>query len=195
MICIYFLIYYLFRKKLKVNTECLYNEKANVYSYLEESIKNYESIKNLNIENTIISKYKDKYLKYLNKIVTLDKCVNKEMLFKQFNDSFGQLLIYYIGILLIYNNRLLLSSLIAFNSVSYFFFTPIRNILDMDLSFEEAKSAFKRAYELQCEFTLDEYNCSLDSTINIKKLNYSYDDEHDILKNINLSIGAGDKIG
>ncbi len=190
---IYLTIYKCSRLIIKKRTNICLKEKADVSSYLFESISGFESVKNLNIEKKTINKYDNKYSSYLKSIVKLDKFMNIQNLFKSLNDEIGQLIILYLGILLVKDGKLLLSNYLAFNSLSVFFFSPMRNILSLDLSLEQASSAFKKAFEIVTSKDRKGIKTKNVNTIKFNNLSFSYH-YNDILSNISLCINKGEKV-
>lgn len=171
-----------------------YNKKAELISFMHESINGFETVKGLNIEKNIIKRYEHKYIDYLRKIVKIDNFINTQRLFKDLNENIGQLIILFIGIILISDGKILISDYLAFNSISMFFFSPIRNILSLDLSYEEAKKAYKNAYEIICDDKKQISNKKTNGNIKVNSLTYYFNDKKKVLDNINLEIKEGEKI-
>ena len=89
-ICLlYFLdfIYYFRKNEIKVD-QVLY-EKAFVNSYMTERIGGFESVKNLDMEGMVISKFRKVYEKYLSTVKDVDITYNKQILDKEIVHYFG----------------------------------------------------------------------------------------------------------
>jgi len=193
LIC-YILIFIISKHFLNEKTNSFYEEKASMTSYMFESINGFETVKGLNIENSIIRKYENKYVKYLKKIVDLDNFINNQNLVKEIVNSISEVIIMYYGILLVVDGTITLGTLIAFNSISMFFFSPIRNIISLDLSIEEAKKAIKKVYEMFEDKENKLINKEVNGNIKINNLSYIYNYDNEVLKNIKLDIKQGEKV-
>jgi len=193
LIC-YILIFIVSKHFLNEKTEKFYEEKASMTSYMFESINGFETVKGLNVEDSVIKKFENKYVKYLKKIVNLDNFINNQNLVKEIVNSISEVIIIYYGILLVVDGTITIGTLIAFNSISMFFFSPIRNIISLDLSIAEAKKAIKKVYEM---FEIKEdklINKEVNGNIKINNLSYIYNYDNKVLKNINLNIKQGEKV-
>lgn len=191
---LYLILIAISRRFLSDKTEKYYETKASMTSYMFESINGFETVKGLNMEKIVIRNFEKKYVKYLKKIIDLDNFLNNQSFIKDIINSISEVVLMYLGILLVQDGKMTLGSLIAFNSVTMFFFSPIRNIVSLDLSIEEAKKAIKKVYEM---FRADEQKLvekEIDGDIKIHDLSYIHNYDNIILKNINLSIKHGEKV-
>lgn len=193
LIC-YILIFIVSKHFLNEKTEKFYEEKASMTSYMFESINGFETVKGLNIEDSVIKKFENKYVNYLKKIVNLDNFINNQNLVKEIVNSISEVIIMYYGILLVVDGTITIGTLIAFNSISMFFFSPIRNIISLDLSIEEAKKAIKKVYEMFETKEEKLINKEVNGDIKINNLSYIYNYDNKVLKNINLNIKQGEKV-
>ena len=172
------------------------NLKDKTTSYMVESISGFESVKGLGIENEIISKFKNKYLIFTNKINKFNKLYNIEQLFKDLIHDIGNVIILFVGINLVIKNKITLGSLITFNTLLNYFLGPIQNLIEIGNDIKETKIVFRRIGELSFSNDNKEINLinKIKGNILIKDLNYSYDSNNYILKNINLEIKKGNKV-
>lgn len=191
---LYLILIAISRRFLSDKTEKYYETKASMTSYMFESINGFETVKGLNMEKIVIRNFEKRYVKYLKKIIDLDNFLNNQSFIKDIINSISEVVLMYLGILLVQDGKMTLGSLIAFNSVTMFFFSPIRNIVSLDLSIEEAKKAIKKVYEM---FRANEQKLvekEIDGDIKIHDLSYIHNYDNIILKNINLSIKHGEKV-
>lgn len=193
-LCMYILIVLASRKIISNKTEECYKEKAESVSFMEESINGFETVKGLNIENRVIDKYERKYIKYLKSIIKLENILNLQSYLKEIINIMNELVIIYVGSILVKNNIISIGTLLAFNSIQVFFFTPIRNIIDLDVSLIEAKKVLIKVYEMfsndKCENKL---NKEFTGKIKISNLSVNYMHK-EIIKDINLEIKQGEKV-
>lgn len=190
----YILITIVFHKKIKRQIYLLRQQYASGSSYMVESITNFETIKNLNIENQIITKqhniYND-YTKYTSKLLETN---NNLFFWKEFITNLGNLSIIILGILFVKNDLLSLGNLIAFIFLSSYFITPIKNIVDLNLEFKEAILSLRRIMEITF-YKESNGNIKLrPKKFQFQNLSYTFNDLDFVLKNINLEIKTNEKI-
>ena len=197
---LYFLIILVFNYILKKYVSLTKNNQAKVNSYLYESLNSIDTIKGLSIEENINNKFLSIYNKYLNNSFTFNKIIIFEDLLKNMIDYLGLLIVNFFGTLLILNNSLKLSELITFNSLIIYYLDPIKNIVNLDLSFKKVKESIRRVddlYSIKKEDLLfnEKYtNKKINGDISINNLSYSYDGIHNILNNISFNIKKGEKV-
>ena len=194
ILLLYILIIIVFKPFMNKDVNNLRNAHATNSSYMVECISGFETIKGLSIEDNIYYNYENKYVKELDYLMKYDNRSNIQYLLKALINNIGSLIIIYIGILLVYDNKITLSSLITFNSLLAYFLNPIRNIIDMDIDIINSKNALKRVLEM---LNIEKENGLINNkikNIEFKNMTYSYDNNKDILSNINLKISNNEKI-
>ena len=190
---LYFLVIVLSKKVIKEKTEDCYLKKVDFVSLMQESINGFETVKGLDLEKKMIKKFEYKYVNYLKRIISLDNLLNFQTYIKDLLNNLSELVILFIGIILVKNNEITLGTLLAFNSMQVFFFTPIRNIIDLDVSLIEGKKALKKVYEMFKENKVKHFNKKISGSISITNLFYNYNHKK-VLKSINVDIKKGEKI-
>ncbi|MDD3187695.1 MAG: peptidase domain-containing ABC transporter [Bacilli bacterium] len=191
----YILILILFRKFINSYIDSYLKKKAEVNSYIYESISSYETVKGLSIERNIINLFKEKYLKLSSIIYKLDSTYNRENLFKDLVGSLSFIVLIYVGVLEIANGNLTIGKLITFNSLVIYFLEPIKNVLALDNNIISAKNAIKRVVEIFYDEKSDGViNSKIKGNIEIKNLSFSYNNMDDVLSNVSLSVKAKEKV-
>lgn len=193
---IYFLIFISYKHSFEITTENIQTSTAKSNSLLVESLSSYETIKALSLENTIIKKINQLINKTIDNNFLLVKYINSENLIKNLFEGIIIILILYLGITYVLNNRLTLGSLIIYNTLIYYFLTPIKNSLDFYKEYYYAKNSLIRINNLiNYEYeSLDNYQgISIKGNIHIDNLSFSYN-RHTILNNINLDIEEHNKV-
>ncbi len=192
---LYWLILILFRNSLNEKIEEATLSKADITSYMVERINGYETLKGCNQEIKAIKKFEDKYATYSNKIYSLDNCYNYQLLLKEIINDIGFVIIILVGIILVRDNIITIGQLLSFNALLVYFLTPIRNIIDLDDSIKQSKIAINKVLNL---FYKKKNNGILDKgmkgEIIFKNLSYSFNDEKNVLENINLKIEKNSKV-
>lgn len=164
-------------------------------SYMIESISGFETIKGLNIINIINKKFINKYLTFINYQFFINKFYLKQMNIKNFINEIGIIIINYVGIILVYDNKLDLSSLITFNTVFSYFTSSINNVIGITTNINEFRATLNRINEVMIENKdhgfLNYFN---NGDIRYNNLTYTFDDKRYVLKNINLLIKKDEKV-
>ncbi len=195
ILLLYVLTILLFRNSFNDQIDdCTYC-KAELTSYMVESINSYETLKGCNITGKTMDKFEDKYAKLSNKIAKLDNSYNHQYLLKELINNLGFIIILLVGILLVMENKITLGQLLSFNALLTYFLSPIRNIIDLDNNIKQSKIAIKKIltlfYDKKDNGIIDK---KMIGDIYFNNLSYSFDDVNDVLKNINLKITKASKV-
>ena len=193
-ICLlYFLdfIYYFRKNEIKVD-QALY-EKAFVNSYMTERIGGFESVKNLDMEGMVISKFRKVYEKYLSTVKDVDITYNKQSLDKEIVRYFG-LFFLIIYIFLEISKGMVFSEGVTLFILAIYFLDNFRNILGFDLEVKEVTSAVKHVSELLNYNKQKKIRKQICGDIRFTNVSYSFDDEKKILDRISLVIKQGEKV-
>lgn len=169
-------------------------DREKINSFMYESISGFDTVKGIGIESNIIDKFNHKYVDLLNNFYRLQSHINIQGLCKNIVGDIGNLVILFLGSLLVFDNKLSLSYLITYSSMMVYFFEPIRNIIDLDLSFKDSCESIRRVlslYEGHSDKGVLNFKNGL---IEFKNLNFTFDNKENILNNINLRINKGEKI-
>ena len=193
-ICLlYFLdfVYYFRKNEIKVD-QALY-EKAFVNSYMTERIGGFESVKNLDMEGMVISKFRKVYEKYLSTVKDVDITYNKQSLDKEIVHYFG-LFFLIIYIFLEISKGMVFSEGVTLFILAIYFLDNFRNILGFDLEVKEVTSAVKHVSELLNYNKQKKIRKQICGDIRFTNVSYSFDDEKKILDGISLVIKQGEKV-
>lgn len=170
-------------------------EKANSTSTIVESISGFETVKNLNISSYFKNIFKEKYYNLLNKIFSFQNVLNLKHLFNDIIFEVGVIVVLFMGVLKIFDGSLTLGSLIMFYSLMTYFIDSSRSLLNLDVSYKEAKTSLKRILEI---FIDDRDNGIVKELkvgeISYHNLTYLYNNRFLALNNINLTIKRGEKV-
>lgn len=192
---LYFLIVLIFRTRLNEHINLCQNKKANVTSYMVESINGFESIKGSNMSNKVIETFQYKFIEMLKSLYKFESIFNKEILSKNLVGNISFLIVIFVGGMLVINKEITLGSLLSFNFLMNYFLEPIKNIIDLDYNIKQAKNAVKRVLNIflkQNDSSI--INSSMKGDIVIKNLTYSFDDINDVLKGVNIKIKESSKV-
>lgn len=172
-----------------------HEENAIIHNDMIEKISGFETIKGLGIEKEILSDFENKYYRFQNTSLSLNKIYNTHSTWKSLINDLGSLIIFFIGSLLVIDEKMSIGNLIIFNTLFAYYLNPIKTLADMSLSIKEAKDSLRRIKNLIIE---DNDNGiisqKIKGNIEFKKLNYSYDSLNNVLNNINIKIKMGEKV-
>ena len=165
-------------------------------NYLLQSIRNYSSIKGLNITPFVLKTIEEKLALYLRDNFTLNEYFNKCENIKNTINELGFFIVNTLGIYSIMHNTLSISNLITFNSLMLFFLTPIKNLIDIIPKYNFLKATFDKISDflniptekVGKRVAFNDYNIMVDN------LNFSYNDYKLTLENVSFNINQGSKI-
>lgn len=170
------------------------NKRENINSIMYESINGFETVKGINIENKIIEKLGNKYSKLLNEIFKLHQHMNLQGLFKEVLSDYGNLVILFVGSLLVYDNKLSIGDLITYSSMMIYFLEPIRNIIDMDVDIKDSHESIMRVLSLYERYNDKGVINFRNGDIEFRNLCFTFDNKKNILDNININIKKGEHV-
>lgn len=195
LIIIYGLLVFLFQPFINTYIDKIQYEKANSTSTIVESISGFETVKNLNIPSYFKNIFKEKYYNLLNKVFSFENILNLKQLFNDAIFELGIVIVLFNGCLKIFSGNLTIGTLIMFYSLMNYFIESSKNLLNLDVSYKEAKIALKRILEI---FMSDKDNGIVKDlkvgNINYHNLSYLYNNRFLALSNINLTINKGEKV-
>jgi len=192
----YVLISYLYFNKVKSNTYMVLESQGVVNSYLNESIKQYPSIKNFNLYNYVINKLKKKNSDSIEKQVKFNFLKLNEITLKSILNDGIILLIIVSGLMLMLNGRTSMGSVISFYTMTTYLISQIDSIFNYSYLINNSVVSYKRIKEIY-EEKLEDANVSnlnICGDIEVKKLNFSYNTFNRILNNVSFCIKNGSKV-
>ncbi|GLB50396.1 ABC transporter ATP-binding protein [Neptunitalea lumnitzerae] len=185
-------------KSLKKSSLKVQKEQGIFLSILEETMGGLRIVKAFNAEGVFKEKFEDSTTRYTN---YANKVLNRQNLASPLSELLG---IVVIAILLVYGGYLVFvdqtmeaSFFIGYISLAYNILTPAKAFSKASYSLKRGDGAAQRILEfLETENTLtDAPNAvekqGFDSTITLKDISFSYNEEVTVLKNFNLTIPKG----
>ena len=197
IIITYFLIFFAYKNIIKRTTDNIQENNAKVNSLLVESISSYETIKGLNLENNFQNKINKQYLNTINDNLELTKIIYSENLIKDLIEGITILFIIYLGINYTLDKSMTIGSLITYDTLLYYFITPIRSSLEFYKEIYYTKNSINRINNIlnyKYESLDKKNNLNINGNIVVSNLEYSYNQKNKILKNINLLIEKNNKV-
>ena len=194
---IYFLIFISYKKVIEKTTRDIQMSSALFNSFLVESISSYGTIKGLSLEESFINKNNKLFTKNILNNQLLNKYHNQENFLKDLFEGIIILSILYKGIILIINNQISLGYLVTYNTLIYYFLTPIKNSIDFYKEFYYVKNSLLRINNLlnyKYESLDNTQDISIKGDINIDNLSFSYNHHNNVLSNITIDIKESSRV-
>lgn len=198
---IYGIIAYGFNKPFKENQEKIMEENSQLTSYLVESLQGIETIKSFNSEQKSELETEKKFVRLLNTTFKGGMIQNIQGTLKNITELTGTMLILWVGSIQVIDGVMSIGQLLTFNSLLVYFLTPIKNIINLQLSMQTAVVSAERLTEildLELEKTDLEYKKispkNLSGDISFKEVSFKYGSRGKVLENITLNIRQGEKI-
>ena len=189
-ITLYLLISWLFKNPLKDKIQILKQKSSNLFNNLIESIKGFETIKNLQLEDKNIIKITKEYIDYNNELYSFKNINEKQIVIKNSISDIGYLILYATGCIQIINGTLTLTELITFQTLLVYLLLPIEHLIEMNCSFYDMEKSLQRGLEILYEKkNQQKLKCHKIKYIELKNLRYE-----SILNNISLKFIEGEKI-
>lgn len=196
ILAFYLIVVVLFKNPFNSYINKIQETKSESTSIMIEAISGVETLKGINIENTIFKRFERIYIKLLNYVFKYQNLYFLQNLFKEIINNIGFITITFVGSFLVIENKLSVGSLLTFTSLLIYFLEPIKNIINLDSSIKEAKNSFRRildiiTYKKKNDGIINEYTSG---SIEFKNLNFTFNDRKYVLKNINLKIENHSKV-
>ena len=194
-ILIYSLIFIVFNYIINRNINKIQKLNADNISFMVESINGFETLKNLNILSRFKYRFEEKYYNFVMNKFKFDSIVNYEYVINELLFDVGSILILYFGSLYVFNNTFSIGTLLMFYTLSNYLIDSIKNIINLNKDYIESKNSLKRVVEIFVPINdTGIVSKFTNGGIEIKNLDYRYNNEIKVLKNINLKINKGEKV-
>jgi ATP-binding cassette subfamily C protein/competence factor transporting protein len=197
---IYIAIILIFSKAFEKLNQKEMESNAILSSSIIEDIHGIETIKALNSEPQRYQKIDTEFVDFLKKSLAYTKADTLQQALKLFVQLSLNVLILWIGALLVIHNRLSVGQLMTYNALLAYFVNPLQSIINLQPKLQSARVANNRLNEVflvESEFA-DSRPIKkveqLQGPIVFKQVSYHYGYGQDVLKNINLQFNLGDKI-
>ena len=187
--------------ELRSRLEDKFQMGAQSNSYLVETVTGIQTVKSLSIEGAIFRKWEEKLGKYLKSSFNLAIMGNFTGSLSNLLQKLMTISILYLGVLLVIENKLTVGQLIAFQMFAGQFSAPMLRLVNLWNEFQQALLAVDRIGDiLNSPLELQDRNAITLSNVNgdikIDNLSFRYNPSYPcVLKNVNLNIPSGMKIG
>lgn len=185
------------RKKITLDTQLYLGEQSKIQGDLVDLVSNLVQIKcmgiDLHIKKNLVTSYADNTQTLLRKEKWSDllECIISTI------SLMTSLIIYIIGGFFVAKKTLTIGELVQFVSLSAFFISPIKSLSVYLPQFSTVKGMIDRIKEMlfykelksEGEIEVEQFK-----SLELKNVYFGYTNKDKLLKNINISVKAGDKI-
>jgi ATP-binding cassette subfamily B protein len=172
---------------------------ARLNSTIIESLKGMETIKVNAAEEKTMDKLEAEYIDNLKIAFKEGVLSNVQGSMSSAVSNIGNLILMYIGAMMVINGDITLGSLMAFTSLSGYFMGPIGRLISLQLSIQEASISLKRISEIY-EVEKEQENedkiklSKVNEDITLENVTFRYGSRPPVLKDINITIPKGKKV-
>lgn len=190
-----------YRRPIKNVSRSIMEADSSLISKMKETVDGIESIKSSCAEKYINNTMQDKINKYI-KLTQKGALISvSQFMFIGLSQSIGSVAILYFGCQFMIEGSISLGTFISFETLIYFFISPVQNLLSMQITLQQAFVAADRLNDVMENNNEDmyfngekEFNLVGKTNIIIDSISFAYGYNDPILKNITLSAHAGEKI-
>lgn len=175
------------------------NQENNVLinNAIVENVSSYNTIKGLNIERKITTKFSRLYSKALEDLRLTDSINNMLILSKDLTSDLGNLIISFASIKLMMDKVITIGNYMTFTLLTNYLTSGVKNLIDIIFEYHYTKNSLDRAnslLELEGDKLTKRSNLKVIGDIRIINLSYTFNNKNYILKNFTLKISSGEKI-
>ena len=164
-------------------------------SMMIDTINSYETVKGINIKNVINNRINNKHIEYLNFNKYFSNLLNIRDLILKILTDLGIIIIQYLGILLVIDNKISISTLVTYNTILGFLFTSFASITECISTYTDFKISLKRIDNIMYKYKdngfLSKFN---NGDILYNNFSFSFDDINYCIKNVNLKINKSERL-
>lgn len=197
---IYIVVVWAFKTPFdRMNQEAM-ESNAIVSSSIIESLNGIETIKSMSAERSSYEKVDHEFAGLLKKTFAYQKTDQLQQAIKLAVKLVLNVLILWIGSLLVMHNQMTLGQLLTYNALLTYFTNPLESIINLQPKLQMAKVANNRlneVYLVESEFAKTrpiKQVQSLQGNIRFEHVNFKYGYGRNILNDINLTISKGSKL-
>lgn len=172
-------------------------KSAQFSSYLKESIDGMETVKGSQAEASVKEKTGKLFRNFLSSSLHASVLsMSKDTIIEAISSA-GSLVILWFGVSQILQGRMTLGTLITFNTLLSYFLSPVQNMVQLQDEIQEAVVAADRLSDILCLETEKKGGKKLSSkigSISFDHVNFRYGNRDLVLKDMNFTVGAGEKV-
>ncbi len=191
ILIIYCLIGFLVSPNIYHQVLVVLEAETNFNANLIEKIEGLETIKNTNTISQETESLRQQKFKLLNKQLRFQKLVIFYQFWQNFITEVGLCLITSYGFILIFKQQLTMVDLLTFNTLMYYLFEPLRNLINLLPKYYYLRASFQKIsdfFAIPEEKITTKTNDFRPGDIIFHNINFSYNNYLPVLDNFNLTI-------
>lgn len=202
MTIISIILVFIFKQPYKKINEEQMQQSAALNSQIIEGLRAVETIKGNANEEVELDNIEREYIRSLRIGYKEGMLSNVQSVISQMISSAGNLVLMYFGIMQVLKGNITLGSYMAFNTLAGYFMEPVSNLVNLQLSLQEANISMKRFSEIldyeeeqpEAEQNLYQDIGKIEGDIEIKHVTFRYGNRKPVLKDISFTIPRGKKV-
>nr|WP_278679093.1 peptidase domain-containing ABC transporter [Clostridium paraputrificum] len=204
-ISLYIVTIFVFGKIINIMTKNVLEESAKTKAKFIEILNGITLIKSFTLEKVKEKEMRNATISTSETSVKLSKIISLQLTIQQFIKNVYTIILLWIGIMLVYKNKLTLGYLFTFNSLLAYFISPIERLVKMQPKIQNVALVSERLLDIldtdgECENDgecIDENLAlkKLSEDIVIKDVRFRYGERDLILKDISLKLESKKIIG
>ena len=202
MTVITILLVLIFKQPYKRINEEQMQQSSVLNSQIIEGLRSYETIKSNANEDVELDNIEKEYIKSLRLGLKEGMLSNVQGSISSFISSIGNLVLMYVGVRMVINGEISLGTMLAFNTLSGYFMSPVSRLVSLQLQIQEANISMKRIseildYEVEQDEAIKDRYIELDEVkgdIEIENITFRYGSRKPAIKNVSLTIPKGKKV-
>ncbi len=197
---IYLIIVYLYKNPIKYNSRNRIEKESDILSNFNEILEGIETIKICCNEEAKKNMLKGKIEQYLGYVYKGDKLDVTKTNLEEIVEKIFNILIFWIGSVLVISGTITLGTLIVFQSLSLIFFDPIKNLTKLQQEIQNTLINFRRLddiFDVTSEMSYSkkkESECLEIRSIKFRKVCFGYLSNQEIIHDINIEINQTEKV-
>jgi len=201
MLALYAVIVLAFNRRYERLNRAQMEDNANLTSYLVESLNGIQTVKSYNAERKTGMETEHRFVRLLKSIFHLSWVENVQTSLKSAVELIGGIVILWVGGVHVIAGDITMGQLIVFNALLVYFLDPVKRLVDLQPQIQTAVVAADRLGEildLEAEKTESERKKlspeSMAGDITVKHVDFRYGTRDLVLKDLDLTIGRGQKV-
>lgn len=188
--CLFFIIHIVYKNKFYYYTSEVLRSKAMVNSFITESVSGISTIRNVNLENKVLERFRFKYNNFSRLYYKMEKLSMNELFFKDFVSNLSLIITVVYGIYSI-KNGLSYEIFITLYFLLNLLVSSFRNLFNFNYDFAQVKSAISHIGNMN---VIKKDDKKVLGNIVIENLSFSFDRLNNVLSDINIVINSSSKV-
>lgn len=198
IILLYVFVSGLYIRPLEIRNRQMMEESGMLHSYMKESVDGIQTIKAFHAEAHTKARTRELFTVFQEHGVKAAMLsLSKESIIEFFT-AVGTLVLLWIGAIQIIRGEISLGSFVTFHALLGYFFTPIKNLTELQSTLQSAVVAAGRLNDIldrEVEKFVEQDKCECKSgDIRMKNIDFRYGNRQLVLKDLSLEVRKGQRV-